>query len=146
MQRYQIKAEFTIYFLAHVSLTKASAAAAAAAAAKSLQSCLALCDLRDGRPTRLLCPWDSPGKNTGVHCHFLLQGILPTQRLNSGLPHCGQILYQLSHKGSPWYGVRKCSNFILLHVAVQFSQHHLLKRLSLPHCISLPPLSKIRYP
>ena len=44
------------------------------------------------------------------------------------------------------YGVRKCSNSILLHVAVQFSQHHLLKRLSLPHCIFLPPLSKIRYP
>ena len=43
-------------------------------------------------------------------------------------------------------GVRKCSNFILLHVAVQFSQHHLLKRLSLSHCIVLPPLSKIRYP
>ena len=43
------------------------------------------------------------------------------------------------------YGVRKCS-FILLHMAVQFSQHHLLKRLSLPHCIFLPSLSKIRYP
>ena len=44
------------------------------------------------------------------------------------------------------YCVRKCSNFIFLHVAVQFSQHHLLKRLSLPHCIFLPPLSKTRYP
>ena len=44
------------------------------------------------------------------------------------------------------YGVRECSNFILLHVAVQFSQHHLLKRLSFPHCIFLPPLSKISYP
>ena len=43
------------------------------------------------------------------------------------------------------YGVEKCSNFILLHVAVQFSQNHLLKRLSLPHCIFLPPLSKINY-
>ena len=43
-------------------------------------------------------------------------------------------------------GVRKYSNFVLLHVAVQFSQHHLLKRLSLPHCIFLPPLSKISYP
>ena len=43
-------------------------------------------------------------------------------------------------------GVRKCSNFILLHVAVQFSQHHLLKRLPFPHCIFLPPLSKIRCP
>ena len=44
------------------------------------------------------------------------------------------------------YGVRKCSNFILLHVAAQFSQDHILKRLSLPHCILLPSLSKIRYP
>ena len=39
------------------------------------------------------------------------------------------------------HGVRKCSNFILLHVAVQFSQHQLLKSLSFLHCISLPPLS-----
>ena len=44
------------------------------------------------------------------------------------------------------YGVKKCSNFILLYVAVQFSQYHLLKRLSLPHCIFLPLLSKTRYP
>ena len=44
------------------------------------------------------------------------------------------------------YGVRKCSNFILLHLAIQFSQCHLLKRLSFPHCIFLPPLSKIRWP
>ena len=51
-------------------------------------------------PVRLLCPWDSPGKNTGVDCHFLLQGIFPTQGSNSGLPHCRQILYQLSHQGS----------------------------------------------
>ena len=39
------------------------------------------------------------------------------------------------------YGVRECSNSILLHVAVQFSQHHLLKRLSFLRCIVLPPLS-----
>ena len=44
------------------------------------------------------------------------------------------------------YDVRKCSNLILLHVAVQFSQHHLLKRLSLLHCIFLAPLSKMWYP
>ena len=44
------------------------------------------------------------------------------------------------------HGVRKSSNFILLQVAVPFSQHHLLKRLSLPHCTFLPPLSEIRYP
>ena len=44
------------------------------------------------------------------------------------------------------YDVRKCSNFILFHVAVQFSQYHLLKSLSLPHCIFFPLLLKIRYP
>ena len=48
------------------------AAAAAAAAAKSLQSCPTLCDPIDGSP-RGSHPWDSPGKNTGVGCHFLLQ-------------------------------------------------------------------------
>ena len=44
------------------------------------------------------------------------------------------------------YGIRKCSCFILLPVVNQFSQHHLLKRLSFLHCIFLPPLSKIRCP
>ena len=43
---------------------------------------------------------DSPGKNTGVGCHFLLQGIFPTQESNPGFLHCRQILYQLSFKGS----------------------------------------------
>ena len=46
----------------------------------------------------LLCPWDSPGKNTGVGCHFLLQGLFPTQVLNPGLLHCRQTLYHLSHQ------------------------------------------------
>ena len=46
--------------------------AAAAAAAKSIQSCPTLCDPIDGSP-RGSHPWDSPGKNTGVGCHFLLQ-------------------------------------------------------------------------
>ena len=53
------------------------------------------------QPTRLLCPWDFPGKDTGVGCHFLLQGIFPTQGLNPGLLHHRQILYRLSYKGSP---------------------------------------------
>ena len=51
-------------------------------------------------PTRLLCLRTSSGKNTGVYCHSLLQGIFPTQRLNLGLPHCRQILYHLSHWGT----------------------------------------------
>ena len=49
---------------------------------------------------KLLCPWDSPGNNTEVSCHFLLQGNFLTQGLNSGL-HCRQILYHLRHQGSP---------------------------------------------
>ena len=44
---------------------------------------------------------DSPGKNTAVGCHALLQGIFPTQGSNPGLQHCRRILYILSHKGSP---------------------------------------------
>ena len=51
--------------------------------------------------TRLLHPWDFPVKNTGVDSHSLLQGIFPTQGLNSDLLHCGQILNRLSHQGSP---------------------------------------------
>ena len=47
------------------------------------------------QPARLLCPWDSPGKNTGVGCHALIQGIFPAQGSNSGLPRCRQI-----HQGS----------------------------------------------
>ena len=52
-------------------------------------------------PHWLYSPWNSPGQNTGVGNLSLLQGIFPTQRSNPGLPHCRQILYQLSHKGSP---------------------------------------------
>ena len=53
------------------------------------------------QPTGLLSPWNSPGKHTGVGCHSLLQGILPAQGLNLGLLHYKQILYCLSHQGSP---------------------------------------------
>ena len=45
--------------------------------------------------------WVQRGQNTGVGSRTLLQGIFPTQGLNPGLPHCRQILYQLSHWGSP---------------------------------------------
>ena len=50
---------------------------------------------------RLLCPWKSPGKNTGVGCHSLLHVIFLTQGSNPGLLHCRQILYHLSYQGSP---------------------------------------------
>ena len=77
-----------------------------------IQSCSILCDLMEVTmetvteflflgSTRLLCPWNSPNKNTGVSSHFPLQGIFLTQELNPGLPHCKQILYQLNYQGSP---------------------------------------------
>ena len=52
-------------------------------------------------PHGLYSPWNSLGPNTGVGSLSLLQGIFPTQESNPGLPHCGQILYQLNHTGSP---------------------------------------------
>ena len=48
--------------------------------------------------TMLLHPWDFQGKSTGVGCHFILQGIFPTQGSNPGLSHCRQTLYCLSHQ------------------------------------------------
>ena len=53
------------------------------------------------QPHGLYSPWNSPGQNTAVGSLSLLQGIFPTQGSNPGLPYCKQILYQLSHKGSP---------------------------------------------
>ena len=50
------------------------------------------------QPARLLCPWDSPGKNTGVGCRTLLQGIFPTKGSHWDLLHCRQILYGMSYK------------------------------------------------
>ena len=61
-------------------------------------------------PARPLCPWDSPGKNTGVDCHDLLQGIFPTQGWNPSLLHCRQILYHLSHQGSPQISLKDSSS------------------------------------
>ena len=68
------------------------------------QLCPALCNPVD----YIYSPWNSLGQNTGVDSleywsgqPYILQWIFPTQGSNPGLPHCRQILYQLSHKGSP---------------------------------------------
>ena len=50
-------------------------------------------------PVRILCWWNSPGRNTEMGCDSLLQGIFPNQGLKLGLPHCRQLLYHLSHWG-----------------------------------------------
>ena len=88
------------------------------------QSCLTLWPCRRSLPGSSV-HGDSLGKNTGVGWHALLQGTLPTQGLNPGLPHCRQIIYQLSHQGSPrileWVAYpfsRAClqpRNWVLLH-------------------------------
>ena len=53
-------------------------------------------------PARLLCSWDSPGKNPGLGNHSLLQGIFPTQGSKLGLLHCRQILCRLNHQSGPY--------------------------------------------
>ena len=67
------------------------------------------------QPHGLYSPWSSPHQNTGVGSRSLLQGIFPIQGSNPGLPHCRQILYQLSHQGRPrilnWVSVPFSSSF-----------------------------------
>ena len=63
------------------------------------------------QPARLLSPWDSPGKSTGVGCHSLLQGIFLTQRLNLGVLHCQAVSLPSGPPRKP-YGkskLRECS-------------------------------------
>ena len=66
-----------------------------------IQSCPTLCIPMDYSPPDSSVHGDSPGKNNRVGCHVLCQGIFPNQRLNPGFPHCRQVLYCLSHQGSP---------------------------------------------
>ena len=77
------------------------AAAAAAAAAKSLQLCPTLCDPTDGGPH----PWDSPGKNTGMGCHFLLQCV--KVKSESEVAQCVRLLatpWTAAHQAPPSVG------------------------------------------
>ena len=69
----------------------------------SLLSCVQLLQPHGLYPTRLLCPWDFPGKNTGVGCHFLLQGIFPTQGSNPSLLHCSEF-FTTQPPGKPLWG------------------------------------------
>ena len=73
--------------------------------AKSLQSCPTLCDPMGCSMPGSICPWDSPGKNTGVCCYYLLQGIFPTQDWNpaSYVSCTGRcVLYHYGYLGSPF--------------------------------------------
>ena len=67
-------------------------------------------------PTKLLHSWSSPGKSTGVGCHFLLQRIFLTQGLNLGLQHCRQMLYPLSYQGLQNHWDGDCGHEIKRHL------------------------------
>ena len=71
------------------------------------------------KPARLFCPWNSPGKNAGVCCHSLLQGIFRTQESNMFLLHCRQILYHLSHQGCPPLNLKQHHMYFALKISVQ---------------------------
>ena len=79
-----------LYFLSYSSLHLQ---------ANEIESCSVVSDSL--QPHGLYSPWNSPGQNTGLGSLSLLQGIFPTQGSNPGLLHCGLIIYQLSHQGSP---------------------------------------------
>ena len=64
-------------------------------------------------PCGLSSPWNFPGQNTGVGSLSLLQGIFPIQELNPDLPHCRQILYQLSHQGISKPKINKTGNKLI---------------------------------
>ena len=65
------------------------------------QLCLSFCDPMDCSLPSASVHGDSPGKNTGMGCHALLQGIFPTRGLNPCLAHCWWILYCPNHQWSP---------------------------------------------
>ena len=98
------------------------------------QLCPTLCNPKDCSLPSSSVHGDSPGKNTGVDCHALLQGIFPTQGSNAGLLHCRQILYHLCHRRNPLY--QQSLHFphlhgILFFSSASFSLTHVKKHKSL---------------
>ena len=81
---------------------------------------------------QILPSMGSSGKNTGVGCHFLFQGIFPTQGSNPRLLHGRQILFHLSHQGSH-LGLKKIKylDFYVTHIFSHFFKFHLQKMYSL---------------
>ena len=78
--------------------------------------------------SQALCPWYSPGKNIGVGCHFPLERIFPTQGSNPCLLHCRQILYHLSHQGSPNTSLAKPPKLFLTNLVPPDTEANVTKR------------------
>ena len=83
------------------------------------KSCLTLLQLHGLKPARLLCPWASPGKNTGVGCHFLSQEIFLTEGSNPCVWHWQVDSLPLSHQGSP----KDCLRSIQLMYFISLAQN-----------------------
>ena len=102
------------------------------------------------QPTRLLRPWNSPGKSTGVGCHFLLQGIFLTQGSNLGLLHCRRCYINISNNHQ-FFGLllnqgSYFSSFSFIWVSLSVSNFSLFRTWSCPwvncvwrYLISVPP-------
>ena len=86
-----LKTQFLI-LTSHVSILK-SPTSMCVHACSVAKSCSTICDPTACSPARLLCLWNSPGKNTRVGSHSFLQGIFLIQGLNTSLLHCRQIFY-----------------------------------------------------
>ena len=78
-----------------------------------IQSCVTLCNPMDCSLPGSSVHGDFPGKNTGMGCHALLQGISPTQGSNPGLLQCKWILYHLSHHESPFLYIKSESHYLV---------------------------------
>ena len=96
-----------LYTLGHIDMLSVSVYVCA----HSL-SCVWLLQPHGLQPARLLCPWDFPGKNTGVGCHFLLQGIFPTQGSNLRLLYWQADSLPHSHLGSHTFCTDSCNSCI----------------------------------
>ena len=98
------------------------------------QSCPSLCDPVDCSPPGSSVYGDSPGKNTAVGRHALLQGIFPTQGSNPRLPRCRRILYQLRHQGSPKRGGQEGTTNKILDFLSKIKQTHFSRVLEAGQC------------
>ena len=96
---------------------------------KSCPTLLQPCELQ---PTRLLCLWDFPGKNTREGCHFILQGISPKQGSNTHLLHQQADSLPLSHQGSLWF----VENYFHLNFSVEYGPSMLSQFLCKKHFTS----------
>ena len=95
------------------------------------QSRLTLCKPTGCSPPGSSVCGDPPGKNTGMDCHALLQGISPTQGSNPGFPYCKWILDCLSHQGSLTISIYSLHNSLPLHL-----MHFIILPIYVSYCLS----------